>query len=331
MQKLAKIFLWFLGSLLGLALAVWVAFQVSPWPAVWLIRHTFDAGAAAASGKLQKHLPADVTARTDLVYDAASPNGKLDVYYPASAPGKRLTTVVWVHGGGYVSGRKEDIGNYCRILAGRGFTVVSVDYTIAPEAKYPAPVRQANAALAWLARNEAGLPVDPGRIVLAGDSAGSGIVAQLANVISVPAYAREVGITPAIPRSHLAGLLLNCGVYGVDGINLDGPFGGFLKTVLWAYFGRKDALSDPRLDQFSVARHVTAEFPPVFITAGNADPLLPQSQALAAALKARGVAVDELFFPPDQTPPLGHEYQFDLDTEAGRLALERTVRFLATR
>lgn len=331
MRKLLKVLLWMLGLVAGAGLGFYVALQVSPWPGVVGIRWLFDAGARSASDALVKHLPAGVTVRPGLVYDAGSPDGKLDVFYPASAGGQKLTTVVWVHGGGYVSGRREDIGNYCRILAGRGFTVVSVDYTIAPEAQYPTPVRQANAALAWLARNEAGLPVDPDKFVLAGDSAGSGIVAQLANAISVPAYARDLGVQPAIPRGRLAGIILHCGVYGIDGINLDGPFGGFLKIVLWSYFGRKDALADPRLDQFSVARHVTGEFPPAFISAGNADPLLPQSQALAAALKARGVAVDELFYPADHAPALAHEYQFNLDTAAGRLALERTVKFLSSR
>ena len=328
MKRFGKVLLWLGGTVVGLALALFVAMEVSPWPRVIVIRWLFDQDAKSTAEALVKHLPSGVIARPDLVYDAASPNGKLDVYYPASAAGQKVTTVVWVHGGGYVSGRKEDIGNYARVLAGQGFVVVSVDYTIAPEAQYPTPIRQVNAALAWLAKNEAGLPVDAARFVLAGDSAGSGIVAQLANVISAPAYARDLGIQPALPRQHLVGVILHCGVYGIDGIDFDGGFGGFLKTALWSYFGRKDALSDPRLDQFSVMRHVTSDFPPAFISAGNADPLLPQSQAMAAALKAKGVRVDELFFPPQHVPALGHEYQFNLDTAEGRQALERSVRFL---
>ena len=323
-----KILRWIIGLGIVSAVGLWLAFTVSPWPGVLLIRMVFDKGAADASAALVKHLPAGLVARTDLVYDPASPSGKLDAYYPASATGQKLTTVVWVHGGGYVSGRKEDIGNYARVLAGKGFVVVSVDYTIAPEAQYPTPIRQVNAALAWLAKNEAGLPVDDKKIVLAGDSAGSGIVAQLANVIAVPAYARDLGLEPAIPRPSLVGVILHCGVYGIDGISLDGGFGGFLKIALWSYFGRKDALADPRIDQFSVVRHVTADFPPAFISAGNADPLLPQSQAMAAALKAKGAKVDELFFPPHHVPALGHEYQFNLDTKEGQEALERAVRFL---
>jgi acetyl esterase/lipase len=98
--------------------------------------------------------------------------------------------------------------------------------------------------------------------------------------------------------------------------------------VLWAYLGEKEFEDDPRLDAFTVSRHVKAAFPPAFISVGNADPLAPQSYALAEALKARGATVDTLFFPADHAPPLNHEYQFNLDTDAGQLALERLVAFL---
>jgi acetyl esterase/lipase len=328
-----KIFLWILGVGLALALGLWVAFESSPWPGVWVIRFIFERGAAAASRGLEKHLPGDVTSRLREPYDPADKSAWLDVFYPTDAEGsgRLLTTVVWVHGGGYVSGRKEDVDNYARILAARGFTVVSMDYTLAPEAKYPIPLRETNAALGYLARNAARLHMDANRFVLAGDSGGAHTVALVANIISAPDYGKPVGVVPAISRKQLAGVLLYCGPYGIDGVNFKGPFGVFLRTILWAYFGRKDFLQDPLLDHFSVVRHVTAAFHPAFISAGNADPLLPQSRALAAALQAKGVPVDELFFPADYAPALGHEYQFNLDTEPGRLALERSIRFLSGR
>jgi len=68
-----------------------------------------------------------------------------------------------------------------------------------------------------------------------------------------------------------------------------------------------------------------------FISAGSADPLLPQSRELAATLSARGVRVDSLFFPDDHAAALPHEYQFNLDTDEGQLALERAVGYLAGR
>jgi acetyl esterase len=313
-----------------LGAGTWAAFQLSPWPSVLLIRWVFDQGAADASYALRKHLPPGITEQRGLAYDATDPDALLDVYFPAQVQGsaQRLTTVVWVHGGGFVSGRRGDIANYLHVLAARGFVVVNVDYSIAPGATWPTPARQLNTALAYLQAHADELNIDATRIVLAGDSAGAQIAAEVANLTTSPAHAQRIGIAPALPSAQLAGTLLFCGPYDAALVQWDSPFAGFMRTVLWSYLGKKDFLDDPRVDTFSVARHVTPAFPPSFVSAGNADPLEPHSRALVAALEAQGVYVDALFFPKDYAPALAHEYQFDLDTEAGRQAMERSVAFL---
>lgn len=319
--------------MLAVAFVIFLSFQLSPWPGALLIRTVFDRGGVAANEGLAKHVPAGLIEQLDVAYDSTDPQAKLDVFLPPAAGrnGPPRVTVVWIHGGAFISGGKDQIANYARVLAGRGVAVVGVDYAIAPGAKYPTPVRQVNTALAYLRANATSLGIDATRFVLAGDSAGAHISAQLANVIRVPDYARTVGVVPSIAPELLAGVVLFCGPYGIDGIDLNGDFGRFLRTVLWAYFGEKDIENNPRLDAFSVARHVTAAFPPTFISVGNADPLAPQSYALAKAIAAKGVAVDQLFFPADYSPELGHEYQFNLDTEAGKQALERVMAFLEKR
>src|SRR5262249_19865966 len=124
---------------------------------------------------------------------------------------------------------------------------------------------------------------------------------------------------------------LFCGVYDASRIKMDGDFGGFIRTVMWSYFGNKDFADDPRLATFSVNRHLTPRFPPAFVSVGNADPLAPQSVLMADAIAAQGVKVDTLFYPANTDPPLPHEYQFNLDTEAGRTALEKLNAYLAAR
>jgi acetyl esterase/lipase len=137
-----------------------------------------------------------------------------------------------------------------------------------------------------------------------------------------------VDIAPAIKRSQLIGVLLHCGPYKIregEGVKI----GDFSRVPLWSYSGRKGYGSDPYFATASVIDYLTKDFPPVFISAGNGDPLLPQSLAMSAALTGLGVRVDSLFFPADYQPPLPHEYQLNLDDEAGRLALERSVEFLS--
>jgi acetyl esterase/lipase len=118
--------------------------------------------------------------------------------------------------------------------------------------------------------------------------------------------------------------------YDPTSLNFEGPFADFMRTVIWSYIGTRDP-RDARVRQISVTPHVTAAYPPTFISVGNADPLAPQSLALAKALREQGVEVDALFFRDNHDPPLDHEYQLLLTTDAGRLALERSVAFLTAR
>ncbi|MEI2296637.1 alpha/beta hydrolase [Ensifer sp. MJa1] len=322
----------FVGYALAFVLVVvaagYAAFAFSPWPSVLVIRNAFDKDAVARNRALEKHAPPGVTVLRDERYgDGAS--GLLDVYQPAGTGA--LPTIVWVHGGAFVAGDRADVAGYLRILSARGYTTVAVGYPLAPSTRYPAPVVEVNRALAFLVANAERLRIDPDRIFLAGDSAGAQIAAQTAAIVSDAGYAESVGIVAAVPRSALAGVVLFCGVYDLGGMNTQGEFGGFLKTVLWSYFGLKQLSDDPRLAAFSVRNHVTGAFPPTFLSVGNADPLAPQTRALAEALRTAGAQVDQLTFPDDFQPPLNHEYQFDLDTQAGAMALERLSAFLAER
>jgi len=328
-----KTLVWIIGSAVALLAILLLAFQLSPWPSVLVIRRAFDKGAAEASQALEKHVPAGVAAVRNETYDVADPDGRLDVFFPSDVKDsdRALTTIVWIHGGAWISGTKDQIANYAKILAGHGFTVVGVDYSVAPGKTYPTPVRQVNGALGYLVKNAARFHIDPARFVLAGDSGGAHIAAQVANVISVPSYASALGISPTIQRSQLRGVVLFCGPYDVRKVKLDGSFGGFLRTVLWSYSGTKDFMANQQFATASVINYVTPEFPPAFVSAGNADPLEPQSREFADALASQGVPVDTLFFPKDYAPPLAHEYQFNLDVTAGREALDRTLAFLSTR
>lgn len=322
-------------TLAVLLAALAAAFALSPWPGALLIRALFDHGAAQASARLLPHVPAGVVEHVDLVYDAASPDGRFDLFLPppdakaSRTHGAPLPLVVWVHGGGAVSGSRSDIANYARVLAGQGLAVATLDYSIAPEATYPTPLRQVNAALGHLAADATRWGLDAGRFVLAGDSAGAHIAAQVANLTVVPAYAQALGIAPALQPAQLRALLLFCGPYVMRSSDARGLGRWFMHTVLWAYSGTRRYETDPAFaGTANVIDHLTADFPPALVSAGNADPLLSHSQALAARLQALGTPLRTLFFAPDHQPPLPHEYQFDLDGEDGRRALREAVEFV---
>ena len=313
------------------AAAGFIALQVSPWPSALAIRLAFDVGGRRMNGALASRVPAGISSQLNQSYDPGDPRERLDVFYPAAATkqGTALLTVVWIHGGGFLAGSKEDVANYAKILASGGYTVVAVDYALAPESTYPTPLREVNAALEFLTREAARLHVDPGRMVLAGDSAGALIAAQLANLITSPAYARILGIVPALQPGQIAGVLLYCGPYDVRPARPGAAPGWFMHAVLWSYFGRRDFANDPLLPTLRVIDYLTPQFPRSFISVGNADALSPQSRSLAGALQRHGVGVHTLFFDANHVPPLPHEYQFNLQTTEGRQALAESLEFLA--
>jgi acetyl esterase len=333
LQKQHKAWRWTLGIIGGLFLlliAGYAAFMVSPWPGALLIRYEFDKGGRKTATALQKHVPAGVAGMTNLQYASGNKDTKLDVYYPQNTT-KPLPTVVWVHGGAWVSGSKENVANYLKIVAAHGYTVVGINYSIAPEKQYPTPVLQTNEALRYLQQNAEKLHINPQQFVLAGDSAGSQIAAQVATIISNPQYAQEVKMSAPLTASQLKAVVLNCGAYDLALPNYNGTDGKFLKTVLWAYAGDKNFLADQDIQHASVVDYVNKNFPPAFITAGNVDPLEPQSREFSSKLNSLGVPTSTLFYAKNHQPELPHEYQFNLDTQDGQQALQQILLFLKDR
>ncbi|TGO04459.1 alpha/beta hydrolase [Serinibacter arcticus] len=321
------------GTVVGAAVLAVVAMAVSPWPSALLIRRAFDRGGRETNAALAPLVPDGVHSRLNVPYDPSDPASLLDVHRPGRPDGGApLPTIVWVHGGGWVSGSKDQVANYLRILAARGFVVVGVDYHLAPRSRYPRPVHQVLTALSHLVTHADDLDLDTSRVVLAGDSAGSQIAAQVAAAISDPAYASALGVDPALRRDHLRAALLHCGAYDLD---LDGATSRagalFMESVLWSYTGRRSAREDPVLDLASVRRHASPAFPPTYLSGGDADPLTPQGLAFAERLREVGVELVADFPSPGAgEPSLDHEFQFDLSSEAGRATLERSVGFLRT-
>lgn len=322
---------WTAAILLALAAAAWGTHQLTPKPLTWLVARVLDQMAAQTSAALAKHRPDSVRVDREVVYRQTPTALAMDIYRPTGKRSAVAPTVVWIHGGGWVAGRKEDVGHYAHVLAGRGFNVVAVEYTLATDKPYPTQLMDVNQALGFILQQGDRLQLDRRRIFLAGDSAGAQLAAQLAAATTDADYARRIGIRPALQSNQIAGVALFGGPFDLEALRLDGPMGPALRAVLWTFLGNKDFRQTTGWEQASVLRHVGRKFPPTFITAGNDDPLLTQSLALRDRLKELSVPVQDLFFAPDHQPPLPHEYQFNLDQQEGRQALEGLVTFLQAR
>ncbi len=103
------------------------------------------------------------------------------LYQPAKQESRKLPAMLWIHGGGYVLGHPDSDDGLCQEFAeGAGCVVVSVDYRLAPEHPYPAPLEDCYAALVWMTNAAEELNIDLARIAIGGLSAGGGLTAALA-------------------------------------------------------------------------------------------------------------------------------------------------------
>lgn len=122
-------------------------------------------------------LPAGVKRIDGVVYASYGKRSlQLDLYLPAGRP---APAIVFVHGGGWRSGNRDEFGPIATRLAQRGYASAAISYRLSPEARYPAAVDDVKAAVRWLRANSEGYGIDPSRIALAGGSAG-GQLASLA-------------------------------------------------------------------------------------------------------------------------------------------------------
>lgn len=216
--------------------------------------------------------------------------------------------LIWIHGGGYISGDKAIIGEWASELALLcDIKVACINYAHSPKRHYPSAVIQTGEALEYLLKNSHKFGIDANKIFLAGDSAGAQIAAQYASLVCNTKLQDVMNIHPKINSNQLCGVGLFCGFYNLD-TAIKTKFLG-LKTFLWAYTDCKNIKNYARRHEPNIIKNLTCDFPATFITCGNRDKLHSESVALADALQANGTPIDAFLQFPDHTR-LGHEYQF---------------------
>lgn len=206
------------------------------------------------------------------------------IYTPkSSAP---LPVLVYFHGGGWVLGDLDAADPICRSLAnGAECVVVSAGYRLAPEHRFPAAAEDAFAAARWVAQNAAALGGDPGRIAVAGDSAGGNLAAAVALM------ARDRG------SPHLAYQLLIYPVtqYGFDSESYrqyERGCGLSKEEMVWFWDRYLSRAADGKNPYASpLLAESLNHLPPALIVTAECDVLRDEAEAYAARLEAAGVPV----------------------------------------
>jgi len=224
---------------------------------------------------------------------AGTPDVFVRIYEPADRP-HSLPALLWIHGGGYVLGSVERDDLLAKHLARVGQCVVaSVEYRLAPEHPFPAPVEDCYAALTWLSAQSSSLGVNKSRIAIGGASAGGGLAAGLAL------------LTRDRAEIEVAFQLL---IYPmIDDRNIAPASDTAPDTLVWtrennrmgwrAYLGREPGGVDVSLYAAAARATDLKGLPPAYIPVGDLDLFLDENLTYAQRLLAAGVPAELHVYP----------------------------------
>lgn len=234
--------------------------------------------------------------------------------------------LIYYHGGGHVIGSLETHDRTARALCrDAGVVVMSVDYRMAPEDKFPAPVDDSHSAFNWLVENADGEGVDPGRIAVGGDSAGG----NLSLVVSLLAREQD-GQMPAFqllvyPVMDYAGGTPSYELYGKGHGPLDTAAIDWFREY---YFETEDDLADwratPRLAESF------AGLPQTLVVTAECDVLNHEGRVLVDRLGADGVEVEHVDYEGMMHGFFSMAPMVDDAVEAQAFAAERLKAALST-
>ena len=212
------------------------------------------------------------------------------IYWPSGAAAGPLPGVVFFHGGGWVICGLDSHDGQCRALAnGVGAVVVSVDYRLAPETKFPGAIDDSFAATRWVADHAADLGVDASRLAVAGDSAGGNLTAAVA------LRARDEGGPELVYQAMIYPVVDSSASRHDYPSKTENGTGYFLTgdAMEWyrAQYLRNDADGDHAYCSPLLAPSL-AGLPPGFVVTAEFDPLRDEGEEYARRLVAAGVPCD---------------------------------------
>jgi acetyl esterase/lipase len=206
--------------------------------------------------------------------------------YSGAARGSLAPGLVWFHGGGFALGSIESHDDVCRALASRArVTVVSVDYRLAPEHRFPAGVEDAVAATRWVLESGRQIGINPAAVAVGGDSAGGNLAAVVAQVLRASSPRPTFQLLAYPPTDATCREASHH--FFAEGYMLTE------RTIQWFldhYIADRSLETEPRVSPLFCAD--LSGLPPALVITAGFDPLRDEGRAYADRMRAAGVPVE---------------------------------------
>ncbi|EKU47108.1 alpha/beta hydrolase [Staphylococcus massiliensis] len=273
-------------------------------------------------------------------YDTELPRGFCDIITKNDEGDATRPTFIYMHGGGFVVGDKIEgdpttnaddayMKYKFEAMVEYGYNVVTTNYAFAPWYKHPKQVEQISRLVEFLKANAEKFNLNKDEFIISGTSAGGNLAVEFALIQVSETYQQQVGIKPVLNKDNIKALLLEVPLLDPYRSNKTqapiilnnflfgrGARAYYYKSVIRKY--------NPKLD---LIRYVDSNFPPVFITDGNAGSFKDQATDFYNKLQEHGVPSD-IYVPSFKYGKKTHSYMSDLNSQATKNYHEARHAFL---
>ncbi len=272
-----------------------------------------------------------------IIYNKRIPYGSekaqyYNTYCRKDLTGEKKPLMIYIHGGGWVSGITDMRNTYIQNFAKLGFFTANISYTYAPDKAFPLAIGEICAAVDKIFDDAPRNNIDTGKILVAGESAGVYYIFFLAALAADKSLAQKLGIEfRHIDDFRISAMIAHCGCINLPKLlNPDCPQSKFpdMKMMVTSFLGmsRDKCIEFLKTEEGSLTYpHITGNFPPAFFTTACNDWLRYEGYDMMKEYESFGIPYDSY----EGTGVLGfHAWTIVTKFKKGRDCLDKTLKFI---
>lgn len=209
----------------------------------------------------------------DISYGDTYPNSFFDIWRPLDAGKRKNIVIAFFHGGGFLFGDKiggdplakseDSSASILKGLTQNGYTIVSADYALAPEYRFPTQILQSNEFLHYIVENgeKYQLPIE--NLVLMGSSAGANLVEIYGTMLTNAEYAKTLGVKTLIDSNYVKGIIVDESALDISGSDRN------MELLASAWLGVEPVFESKQIRLLNAVEWIKDDYPDTFVVSSN--------------------------------------------------------------